>query len=257
MKKMIAAVLVVCAVTPFVCAADNDDPGQLGVSFDLTYLSRWMSKGVPAYGKQSAWFETVDIDWFGTGFGTQVTHRSAGAAGYVDKQRFDYRPYYKFKLFEDERYQINANISTGYENYYGTYTSRWSTWETICAFSFPNAIGGGFTPSYIIHYETQAGPDYDNSGWCGYVHRFKLDYDFKLEELPDLPLKFSSEVGYYDGMDNRPHDWGYATFGLSSSIKLCDNTKIVPGIFHQVSMDEAVCNEKDVTYAKVSFKIDF
>ena len=258
MKKVIALTLLcVFGLVPFVAASDTADQKELGISFDLTYMSRWMSKGAPAYGKQSAWFETIDVDWFGTGFGFQVTHRSAGASGYVDKQRFDYRPYYKFKAFEGERYQINGNISAGYEHYYGIELERWTTWEWIFAFSFPNAIGHGFTPKYIMHFESPADHDYNNSGCAGYVHRFGLDYDFKLEELPDLPLKFSSEVGFYDGLGNKPHDWGYAAFGLSSAIKLSDNVKVVPGVYHQITMDEAVCDEKDLTYAKVSLKIDF
>ncbi|MHC4364304.1 MAG: hypothetical protein ACYSTJ_02415 [Planctomycetota bacterium] len=93
--------------------------GRLGVTFDLTYTSKWMSKGAEAYGQQGGFFKTIDVDLYGTGFGVKVTHRNATASGYVDNQRFDYRPYYKNQLFEGERYATNFNLGVGYEHYPG------------------------------------------------------------------------------------------------------------------------------------------
>ena len=254
MKKVLLFACLV-ALTAGVYAQDTKD-AELGVTFDLTYTSRWMSKGSPAYGKQGAWFEGVDIDWFGTGFGTKVIHRSATAAGYVNKQRFDYRPYYKFVLGEGEVWQINSNISSGYEHYYDTALEDYTTWESIGAFSFPNIIGNGFVPKYIVHYETPAWEDYNNSGVSGWVHRFGFDYNFKLDDMPDLPWKLSSEIGYYDGLANKD-DWAYWNIGLSTAVKLADNIKLVPGVYHQVSMEEKVCAEKSLTYAMTSLKIEF
>jgi len=131
---------------------------QLGVTFDLTYLSKWMSKGSEAYGQQGALFKTIDLDFYGTGFGAKVTHRNATASGYVDKQRFDYRPYYKSELFEGTPYAMNYNISAGYEHYpRRDRKAANTTWEWIFAFSWPNILPKGFTPSYIAHYEYPAG----------------------------------------------------------------------------------------------------
>ena len=92
---------------------------KIGVTLQLDYLSQWLSKGAPAYGKQGAVFETIDLDLWGSGFGVQIIHRSATSSGYVDKQRIDYRPYFKGKVFDGSPYQINYNISAGYEHYYG------------------------------------------------------------------------------------------------------------------------------------------
>lgn len=72
--------------------AESDD---LGVTLELEYRSKWLSKGAEPYGQQDVFFPTIDLDFYGTGFGTRVTHCSALGSGYVDKQRFDYRPYYK------------------------------------------------------------------------------------------------------------------------------------------------------------------
>ena len=95
------------------------EEGKLGVTFDLTYASKWLSKGVEGYGQKGGLFKTIDIDLYGTGFGVKTTHRNSTSRGYVDKQRFDFRPYYKSQLFEDTSWATNYNLSVGYEYYPG------------------------------------------------------------------------------------------------------------------------------------------
>ena len=154
MKKGIFLTVVISLVAVSFAHAEE---GKLGVTFDLTYMSKWMSKGAEAYGQQGALFETVDVDLYGTGFGFKVIHRSATASGYVNNSRFDYKPYYKNKLFEDSNYLTNYNISVEYEHYYKIGSSNANTtWEWIFAFDWPKLIGHGFTPKYIAHYEYPA-----------------------------------------------------------------------------------------------------
>lgn len=116
MKKEILLIIVILLPGMGWAQAQSD---QLGVTFDLTYLSKWMSKGAEAYGQQGALFKTIDLGFFGSGFGVDVTHRNATGGGYVDQQRFDYRPYYKSELFRGTSYAMNYNISAGYEHYPG------------------------------------------------------------------------------------------------------------------------------------------
>ena len=238
--------------------ANAEEEARLGVSFDLTYTSKWLSKGSAGYGQQAAWFKAVDLDFYQTGFGVKVAHRNAGSSGYVDKQRFDYRPYYKSKLFEGQAYQTNYNLSAGYEHYTGLARNRaGTTWEWIFAFTWPNLLPEGLTPQYIVHYEYPAGSDYTNSKVTGWVHRFLLGYDFALEELNNLPLHLSSEIAYSDGLGNKTHDWAYTTVGLSTAFKVCDNARLIPGVYHHTTLDSAINGQKDVTYAIVKLKIDF
>ncbi|MHC4260598.1 MAG: hypothetical protein ACYSTF_09360 [Planctomycetota bacterium] len=82
MKKRILLVVVVLVALPSFAQAKE---GKLGVTFDLAYLSKWLSKGAEAYGQQSALFKTIDVDLYGTGFGVKVIHRNATSSGYVDK----------------------------------------------------------------------------------------------------------------------------------------------------------------------------
>lgn len=230
---------------------------KIGVTFQLDYLSQWLSKGAPAYKKQGAMFETIDLDLYGSGFGVKVTHRSATSSGFVDKQRFDYRPYYKGKAFEGQRYQINYDLSVGYEHYYGMSRKKANTtWEWIYSFVFPNLLPKGLTPKYIAHYEY---PAYSGERYryvTGWVHRFIMDYDINVSQLP-APLVFSSEVAYTDGLGGAHHDWSYATFGLSTKFKLADNVTFVPGIYQQISMEKTVCPRKDVRYCTLSLKYKF
>ena len=254
-------ILLIAVVLLSMVGITQAEEGKLGVTFDLTYMSKWMSKGAEAYGQQGALFKTIDIDLYGTGFGVKVTHRNATASGYVDKQRFDYRPYYKGRLFEGEPYTTNYNISCGYEHYPGLARNKANTtYEWIFAFSWPNILPKGFVPSYIAHYEYPAGSHYNYSYITGWVHRFGLGYDFTVQgfspETPQQTIHLSGEVAYTDGLGGAAHDWSYATFGVSTGLQITKNFSFVPGLYHQISMDDSVC-KRDVTYCKLSMKYKF
>ena len=124
MKKVILLASIILLSFSGIGSAEE---GQLGITLDVTYTSKWLSKGAQAYGQQGGVFETLDLDLWGSGFGIKVTHRSSTSSGYVDNQRFDYRPYYKSTLFEGESYVTNYNISVGYEHYYGRTRNKANT----------------------------------------------------------------------------------------------------------------------------------
>ena len=230
---------------------------KLGVTLDLTYTSKWLSKGIEAYGAKGGLFKTIDIDFYGTGFGLRVTHRNATSSGYVDQQRFDYRPYFKGSLFEDTRYLTKYDISVGYESYTGLAPHKANTtYEWINKFSWPNFLPYGLVPSYILHYEYPAFSGEANRNNVGAVHRFLLGYDMSVPELKN-PLKLSTEVAYYDGLSNRVSDWAYFTAGLSTKFNITKNLSFVPGLYHQVTMDDSISKHKDITYTILSMKYKF
>ncbi len=251
-KATFVFVLAALLSTPILAA---DPPTkEIGVTYDISYWSKWMTKGFRGYGNQGALFNTVDVDLYDTGLGFKVTHRNATASGYVDKQRFDYRPYFKSKLFAGDRLQTNYNISVGYEHYYGLdRRDANTTWEWVFAFAWPNLCPFGIVPRYIAHYEYPPGTGYNLSPGSGWVHRFGLDYDIENPELP-IPLRISAEVAYNDGLGGTQveHDWSYANFGLSTNIEVMENLTIVPRIFQQISMEDSVNAHKDETYAIIS-----
>jgi len=252
-KAVLLSVAIILSTMP---AAGAEEKKKLGVALDLTYTSKWMSKGVEAYGQKGGLFKTIDLDYYGTGFGTKITHRNATSSGYVNSKRFDYRPYFKSLLFKDAPHQMNYNISVGYEHY--TDTPRKlanTTWEWIFAFSWPNLFGGKLVPSYVAHYEYPDGSNQAFRSLTGWDHRFILGYDLDNPDLP-APLHLSSEVAYNDGLAGRVSDWSYATFGVSTKLDINENMAFVPGVYYQLSMDDSIC-KRDVTYAMLSMKYKF
>ncbi|MCK5174294.1 MAG: hypothetical protein KAR47_12950 [Planctomycetes bacterium] len=255
MKKMLLPiVLIVLGGFANVQGAEEKD---LGVTLDMTYASKWLSKGVEAYGSKGGTFETVDIDFYGTGFGLKTTWRNSTSSGFVDKQRFDFRPYYKGSFFDGESYATNYNVSVGYEYYPGLDRTKAGTaFEWIFAFSWPDILPWNVTPSYIAHYEYPGGSDYANSNVTGWVHRFLLSYDMIVPEL-EKPLHFTTDLGYCDGLGNKVHDWGYFTTGVSTKFPIKENLSFVPGLYYQITLDDNISKHKDILYTMLSLKYAF
>ncbi|MBC8379159.1 MAG: hypothetical protein H8E62_08295 [Planctomycetes bacterium] len=259
MKKGIllaVAVLSFCGLFQSDAVA-ADEQQELGVTLDFTYVTKWLSKGVEAYGSDGGAFETLDLDFYGTGFGVKVTHRSAFSSGHADKQRFDYRPYYKGSLFDDQSYATKYNLSVGYEHYYSrARTKANTTYEWVLGLQWPQLLGNGLVPAYIAHYEYPESGKSSNRKVAGWVHRFLLYYDLQVPEL-SKPVKLSSEVAYYDGLGDKGSEWAYVTFGASTPFKINDNVSFVPGIYHQITMEDNISPRKDITYAQFSVKYKF
>lgn len=224
---------------------------KLGVTFEVSYLTKWLSKGAEAYGQQGALFKSFDLDFYGTGFGLNIKHRNATSSGYVDKERIDFMPYYKNKLFEDQLYATNYKLSVGYKYYPRVARHEAGTaYEWVLACSWPKILANGLVPKYIVHYEYPAGRNYTNHNAAGWAHRFGLDYDLNTPELPN-PLHLSSEICYYDGIGgkSKDSDWAYTNFGISTKFKMTGNLTFTPGVYYQISMDDSVAKKDDMTYA--------
>ena len=262
-KTGILLVAVALFATLSVGQAQAQEEGKkLGVSLDVTYMSKWMSRGVECYSEDGAFFETVDVDLWGTGFGFATTHQSATGGGWVNMQRMNYKVYYGNSLFDDKAYKTKYNIAWVYENWYDKWANAAGKSKDIemCVFNYslPNLLGStGLIPYGITTYDYPAESDdgFNNSHWDGWVHRFGIGYDLDLPALPS-PLHLSSDIAYTDGLRAAEHDWSFATFGISTKFKLSENMAFVPGIYQQVSMDDSVCDH-DVTYCKVSMKYKF
>lgn len=253
-KTALSAITVLLICAPFTLAEDEE---KLGITLDLTYVSKWLSKGVEAYGQKGGLFKTVDFDLYNTGFGVKVIHRNSISSGYVDKERFDFRPYYKNKFFEGEPHQTNYNISVGYEYYPGLSRPKANTtWEWILALSWPELLDSGIVPAYIVHYEYPVSGGDTNAYVSGWVHRFLLSYDLDVPELEN-PLHLSAEVAYLDGLGGREHDWAYNTYGISTKFTLAEDLTLVPGLYHQISIGDTVSKAKDITYTQISLKYKF
>ena len=260
MRKTILSILAVLSAPAALALADKD---KLGVTLDLTYMSKYISKGSESYGQQGALFKTIDIDLYGTGFGTYVTHRSATSSGYVDKERFDYGVYYKATLFEDKPYLTKYGLRWAYEHYPGLARNMANTTnEWKFSFSWPKLLDSGLVPKYVAYYEYPAGSGYRRSDVTGWVHIFGFSYDWAAPGLSPRTekqlLTLSADIAYTDGLGGktRDHDWSYATFGVSTSFKIDGNLSFIPAVYHQLSMDDSVA-KRDITYCSLSMRYKF
>ena len=253
MTKLLLVVLVFLSVV----SVSNAEEKKLGVAFDLTYASRWLSDGAEVYSEDGAFHETLSFDLFGSGFGFSVTHHSATDGGWVDKQRLDYKVFYGNSVFDDSAYKTKYKVSWEYWNFYDRAKARGDIQKFKLALSWPEFFGNGLVPKYAIAYCNAAGRGYDNRKYAGFLHIFGVDYSFDVEPLPS-PIKLSANVTYRDGAGGagKDHDWSHATLGISTKFKISDKLSFVPGIYHQISMDDSV-NTRDVTFCKLSMKYKF
>ncbi|MHC4582927.1 MAG: hypothetical protein ACYS3N_00260 [Planctomycetota bacterium] len=264
-NRILLAALLLLPVAGIAQAED----GQLGVTLDLTYASRWMSRGRPVWGDSGGFFETIDLDLYGTGLGVAVTHRSATGGGWVNKQRLEYTVYYGGTILDgygDSFLTSGAcctkfKVNWIYKNWYDNPRNLSNVQAWVLALSWPKILNTeGLVPYYVATYDAPAGSDYKSPALhsaAGWVHRFGLGYDLELAELP-APLHLSSDIAFTDGFRlNADHDWSYVTFGIQSTFKIDENTSFIPRLYYQISMDESVNQDKDVTYCVLSMKHKF
>jgi hypothetical protein len=256
-KTKILISLVILLSTVAVAGAEE---GKLGVALDVTYASKWLSDGAEVYSEDGAFHETLSLDLWGTGFGVAVTHSSATDGGWVDKQRLDYKVFYGNSLFDDQAYKTKYKFTWAYWNYYDRARTRGNVQDWRFAFSWPKLLDKGPVPKYTLVYCHPAGSGYDNRKISGFLHILGLDYDLAMPQLPN-PVNLSADVTYRDGAgcttaSPKDHDWSHATLGASTKFKITDNLSFVPGIYHQISMDDSV-NTRDVTYCKLSMTYKF
>ena len=242
-------------------AQEQEESKKLGVSFDFSYVSKWMSRGVEVWSEDGGFFETLDVDLWGTGFKFAFIHRSATGSGWVNKQRMDYMLSYSNSTFDATPYKTKFTVGYMYKNWYDKLANAAGKSKDIemwlLKYSFPKILGTtGLVPYGVTTYDHPAhSHDGFGSHWDGWVHRFGLGYDLNVSVIPS-PLHLSSDIAYTDGFRAADHDWSFATFGISTNLKLSDNMTFVPAIYQQISMDKSVCDH-DVTYCALSVKYAF
>jgi hypothetical protein len=252
---LLMVVVFLAAPVSFGAEAEKD---KLGVTLDFTYMSQWITKGKEGYGKQGALFKSIDFDFWGTGIGAAVTHQEATASGYVDKSRLNYCVYYINSLFDDKAYKMKYKINWRYKHYpkLPRYVKNSQEWRFD--FSWPKILPiENLAPYYTVYYEYPAGSNYGNRDITGWLHIFGLSYELNTSILPK-PLCLTADVAYNDGLGGRAmdHDWAYSTLGIATEFKIIDNLTFVPRLYHQISMDDSVCDH-NITYCILSMKYKF
>ena len=266
---LVVAVLF-CAVG-FVRAQDSELHG----SVDFTYQSKYVWRGFDVYGDKSAIQPGLELDLFGTGFGINVLGHRANSSGYEDLERWDYTLYYQNGLFMDESYALMYRLGWMYYNYPDmSPPPGWADadlQELHAILSLPKMCPAGVVPSYALvklwpnsSRSIVGAPNSDGTA-SGWAHIFMLDYPLTvggiMPETPEQILNLHAEVVYNDGVGpdgrNVDNDWSNAVFGVSTGIDLSDEVVFTPGVYHQITMDSSVNDDKDETWVTLSMTYKF
>jgi len=247
--------------------------GELHGVIELTYQSKYVWRGFDVYGDKSAIQPAIDLDLFGTGFGISAMGHRANSDKFENRERWDYTLYYYNSLFDDEPYATNYRINWVYYNCPDGDKKEYDLQEVFAFLSWPNILPvEGLVPSYVL---AKAWPSWSGSlagsrsplggTASGFCQIFMLDYCLSVQNLlPDIPeqvLRLHSEIVFNDGVgpagQNIDHDWSNAVFGIATDFDLGNNLTFTPAVYHQITMDKSVNDDKDETWVSLSVKYRF
>ena len=265
-KGILLAAVILLSAAGLVQAQE----GELGVTLDVTYLSSYIWRGFDVYNNNnSAIRPSIDIDFYGTGFGVTVLSSRANIGGFENREELDFTLYYYNSLFEGETYATDYRVGWVYYNYPDNPPSAQDMQEFFAELSWPEICPAGIVPSYTI---VCMWPSTGSSGvaaYGGWAHIFGLGYDWTLPEglLPETPeqiLHLSAEMVYNDGFAPGStfggaavdSDWSHMLFGVSTDFEVADNLTFTPALYYQRSMDNSV-NTQDELWVGLGMKYKF
>ena len=241
-------------------------------------MSKYVWRGFDIYNDKSAIQPSIDLDLYGTGFGINIMGHMATSGGHVNNERWDYTLYYGNSLFEGESYATNYRL--GWVNYNypdnpskGSATAPNASLQELHAMlSWPNICPAGVIPTYILvkMWPSESGSFSGSNSPAGgtasgFAHIFMLDYPLTIQGImPDTAeqvLNLHAEVIYNDGVgpagQDIDQDWSNAVFGISTSFDLGSNLMFTPALYHQVTMDKSVNDDKSETWATAGLTYKF
>ena len=269
MKK---AVLLMTILLVSASVAAESAEKKLGITLDVTYLSRYIWRGLDVYGENhSAIQPSIDIDLYGSGFGVNVFHsRSNGGGAHEDGKEIDYNIYYRNTLLAGQRFATDYKIGWIYYNFpdtprKGNPAGRGSdVQELYIAFAWPNILPCGLVPSYLYSHVWQS----EGGSSCGFrtcggpAHIFGLSYNWVVPDFilgtSQRVLNMAAHTVYVDGAGKAiaDHDWSHAVFSIATDFRLDENLTFTPGLYYQSSWDDSI-NTSDEYWTSLSMKYKF
>jgi len=280
------AILMSVAVFLSVAGLVQAQPGELHGVIDLTYQSRFIWRGFDWYARNhSAIVPSADIDFYGTGFGANITWARAVGSGFENKEWIVYNPYYRNSCWQDTPHQMDYRVGWKYFNHpdgplrHSCHPRDLDFQEFFADFSWPGACPGGFVPHYecAVIWPDKGGRRADGCPrsyfrqYGGWFHTFGIRKDWAvpgfLPETPEQTIHTSLDIVYNDGAgptpisgrNNADHDWSHAVFGVSTDFLLSESHSrliLTPGIYYQSSWDDSV-NTSDEYWVTLSLKYEF
>ena len=256
-KGILLAAVILLSTAALVQAQAQED--QLGVTFDVTYLSSYIWRGFDVYHR--AIQPSIDVDLYGTGLGLKVLSSRANASGFENAEELDISLYYNDSIYEGEAYATNYKLGWVYYNYPDNPRNAYDMQEFFTTFSWPDICPAGIVPSYTISClwpsKSNATNVSANGGW---MHIVGLGYDLAVEglmpETPEQMLHLSFEIVYNDGVTPGnaagitaaavDHDWSHAVLGVSTEFDLGNDVTFTPAVYYQESIDDSVNNDDEI-----------
>ena len=262
MKKETILLAAAALLTTVVGLAQAED-SKLGVTVDMTYVSRYIWRGTDTYpNNHSAIQPSIDIDFYGTGFGVNVWWSRANKSGFESSEEIDYSLYYCSSLFKAESYATEYTIGWIYYSYPDEPKKVANMQEVYATLSWPNICPVGLVPSYTIVSTWPSESKSDIRDYSGWLQIFGLCYDLTVPGfLPGTKehiFHLSAETVYNDGAYGTEidHDWSHAVFGISTGFDLRNNMTFMPGFYYQSSWDNSV-NTSDEYWTSLSLAYTF
>ena len=269
MKKTFLLIAVILMSTAGMVQAQEE---QLGVTMDVTYLSRYIWRGFDlATDNHSAIQPSIDLDLWGTGFGLNIWYTQSNQ--HVEDQELDFTLSYGDTFCEGQSCVTDYKLGWMYYSYPDAPRNRYNgsttlggkdAQEIFASFSWPEICPMGIVPSYTYIYMWQAdggnGSNFRKAE--GAIHVLSLGYDVAVSAiLPDTTeqvINLSAAATYNDGTGGATveHDWSHIVWGASTKVPLAENLTFTPGLFYQTSMEDTV-NTEDEYWTSLSLTYTF
>ena len=272
MKRVSLVTVAVLLSAAVVRAETAELHGSVGAEFSSKYIWR----GFDVFDDHAAIHPSVDLDFFGTGFGFNAIGHRANSSGFELNERWDYILYYQNRMFDGGPYTTNYRLGYMYYNYPDRSSHDVSDsldlQEFHTIFSWPDLIPiKGLVPTYCLvklwpsNSNSLVGARSPGGGTAsGFAHIFMLDYGLPITcpiTGANRILNLHSEFVYNDGVSPNgatdvDHDWSNGVFGISTTADLGNNLFLTPGVYYQSSWDDSV-NPEDEYWTAVSLKYKF
>lgn len=257
MKKMMV-VLVLCSMAAVAGAQ------EWKTTVDLSYTSRYIWRGYDILDNAGAFQPSIDLS-HESGWGVSIWMsypERGGSSNDVDSRvnltEYDYTLYYTGKALAGDVWETNYKIGWRYYDYIDTYTKAMDKQEVFVEAEMPKLTGNAIVPHVAVYQVWPSRSNSDIKDASGTIYVMGFNYLLPTEEqLPNLPLTFSWDLVYNDGVMYSDHDLSHMVWGLKTQMT-CPFTgaKIVPAFYFQNSFEDTV-NTSDEYWGTISYSFVF
>lgn len=261
-KKAILLTVAILLSTACFAQAEEGAPGKVSGTLDVTYVTRYIWRGFDVFSDDDgAIVPSLDLDLFGTGFGTKILWATPTQSGHENWEWLNYELYYKNTLFAEEAYATDYKLAWTYYHFPDEPQDAKNLQDIYASLSWPKACPFGVVPSYTVArvWPSESGATVGSS-WGGWMHFFGLDYDWTLTnivpQIPEQTIHLSADLVYNEGVLTGDNEFSHMLFGIGTEFDLGHNLSFAPAFYYQASMDDSL-NDEDECWVGLGIKYRF